>query len=348
MRTVDEILRDASGGEPVTDAESKQQTQRYSRTRHIELVRSLSKVNGYRTTAYLVLQWTIMMATFVVAARVHHPIGYVVAAIVIASRMQALGVLLHDATHFLLYKNRAINDIVSDLFVAFPLGLSTTLYRKTHFRHHRYTNTEEDQDLAAMQEEEEWYTWPKTKWGLWKTILRSTFGLNFLKGWVLYKHWAPWNNFTSPSFPRRCRILYIGSMVTVYSFFAFALKMNTVATVCLMSVYTLAGITILNLANRLRATAEHLGTPGDHELNQTRTVVPNWIERFFIAPYGVSYHLEHHLFPSVPGCRLPKLHRTLMQDDEFRRKAHITKGYTGVVRELMAAGQETKSEETTV
>jgi fatty acid desaturase len=343
MRTVDEILRDASHGALSTDAESKQTHRRYSRTRHIETVRELSKVNGYRTTAYLALQWTAMIVTFIVAARVHHPIGYVLAAIIIASRMQALGVLLHDAAHYLLYKNRTVNDVVSDLFVAFPLGLSTTLYRKTHFRHHRYTNTDEDQDLAAMQEEAEWYTWPKSRLGLWTTLLRSTFGLNFLKGWILYKHWAPWNNFRSPDFPRRCRILYLISIVSVYSCFAFALKMNTVTTVCLMAIYTLSGITILNFTNRLRTTAEHLGTDGDHELNQTRTVLPNWIERIFIAPYGVSYHLEHHLFPSVPGYQLPKLHRTLMQDDEFRTKAHITKGYMGVICELMGNRVENNS-----
>jgi fatty acid desaturase len=95
------------------------------------------------------------------------------------------------------------------------------------------------------------------------------------------------------------------------------------------------GFTLLNLVNRMRATAEHIGAIGTHELNATRTVVPNLLERLTIAPMGVSYHLEHHLFPSVPGPRLAELHRLLMQDDDYRARALVTYSYTGVLRELM-------------
>ncbi|MCM2373282.1 fatty acid desaturase family protein [Aporhodopirellula aestuarii] len=340
MRTVDQILQEATSQASPTDAEPRRQLERFSRKRHIELVRSLSQVNGFRTTIYLATQWLIMIAAMVIAARLDHWAVYLLAMVVLASRMQALGVLMHDGAHYLLYKNRVVNDVVSDLFVAFPLGMSTTLYRKTHFRHHRYTNTEEDQDLAAQKEEREWFEWPKTRLGLFLTLIRSVFGMNFLRGWILYKHWAPWNNFRSPDFPVRCRVLYVLSTASVYGFFAIALKLDTRTTLILLAVYMFAGITLLNLINRIRATAEHLGTRGDHELNDTRTVLPSWIERMLISPYGVNYHLEHHLFPSVPGCQLAKLHRELMQDDEFRERAHITRGYTGVIRELMETQRE--------
>jgi fatty acid desaturase len=95
-------------------------------------------------------------------------------------------------------------------------------------------------------------------------------------------------------------------------------------------------LTIMNFFNRLRTTAEHLGAPWTHELNSTRTVIPTWLERMTVAPMCISYHLEHHLFPSVPGRNLRSLHELLMQDDEFRSKAHITHSYAGVIRELMA------------
>jgi fatty acid desaturase len=335
MRTVDEILHDAANQASPADAENKRELPRFTRTRHIELVRSLSHVSGYRTTMYLLLQWLILIGSLATAAYLNHWAVYFIAMIVIGSRLQALGVMMHDGAHYLLYKNRVVNDTVCDLFIAFPLGMSTTLYRKTHFRHHRYANTEEDQDLAAQREEHEWFEWPKTRLGLVIVVLRSLFGANFVRGWILYKHWAPWNNFRSPDFPMRCRVLYVGSTACVYALFAVALKLDMRTTLILVGVYMVAGMTILNLINRLRATAEHLGTRGDHELNDTRTVLPNWIERFLIAPYGVNYHLEHHLFPSVPGYQLARLHRELMHDQEYRERAHITKGYTGVIRELM-------------
>ena len=338
FRTTDEILSDAAKGKSPQDAESKRDLERFSRTRHVELVRSLSTVNGYRTTAYLTLQWGVIIGTLATAAWADHWLVYFVSVFVVSSRMQAIGVLLHDGTHWLLYKNRTVNDVVCDLFVAFPLGLSTTLYRKTHFRHHRYTNTTEDQDLAAQREEREWFEWPKTRLGLAWVLIRSVLGINALKAWVLFKHWAPWNNFRSPDFPPRCRVLYVFSTLVIYGIFATAFMANARVTLILMALYSVAGFTLLNLINRVRATAEHIGTRGTHELNDTRTVVPSLLDRFFIAPYGVSFHLEHHLFPSVPGCQLPKLHRELMKDDEYRKEAHITKHYAGVIRELMNDG----------
>lgn len=336
MRTADGILQDAATKQYPLDAESKRDLARFSRTRYVELVRSLSVVSGYRTTAYLMLQWGIMIASLAMATHFDHWLVYFIALLIIASRMQALGVMVHDGAHWLLYRNRQVNDAVCDLFIAFPLGMSTTLYRKTHFRHHRYTNTSEDQDLAAQKEEREWYQWPKSRWGFVWVLFRSAFGLNTHRAWILYKHWTPWNNFRSPDFPKQSRLLYVLSMICVYSFFAWALQVNTRVTLILMGVYMISGYTILNLTNRLRATAEHLGTPGTHELNDTRTVIPSLMERFFIAPYGVNFHLEHHLFPSVPGYRLGKLHRELMKDDEFRNQAHVTQHYTGVLRELMS------------
>lgn len=342
MRTVDEILRDHDAGLTskiaASGSERLDPANRFSRKRHIEAVRALSRVNGWNTTGYLLLHWSIIIATLTVVGLTMHWAAFAIGAFVIASRMQALGVMMHDATHYLLYKNRSVNDVVGDLFIAFPLGMSTTLYRKTHYRHHRFVNTEEDQDLAAQREEAEWYDWPKTRWGCAKAILRSFFGINAHRAWVLFKHWAPWNHMRDPiseDFPLRARVLYILTTIAMYAFFAWAISVNPVTALSLMGLYMISGLTILNLINRIRATAEHLGVACTHELNSSRTVLPSLWERFFIAPYGVNYHLEHHLFPSVPGYNLGKLHRELMNDPEFADKAHLTRTYVGVIRELM-------------
>jgi fatty acid desaturase len=338
MRTVDEIVRDHDAGLTASGAESRFEGERFSRRRHIDTVRTLSRVNGWRTSGYIVLHWGLIIASLAIAGGTMHWAAFVAGAFFIASRLQALGVMLHDGTHYLLYKNRTVNDVVCDLFVAFPLGMSTTLYRKTHFRHHRYTNTDDDQDLAAQREEAEWYVWPKTRWECAKTILRSLAGINTHRSWILYKHWAPWNHLRDPisdDFPLRARALYVGSTVAIYAFFAWAITNHPAITLSLMAMYFVAGFMILNLINRIRVAAEHLGVAGTHELNSTRTVLPSWWERFFISPYGVNYHLEHHLFPSVPGCNLKRLHNALMTDPEFAEQAHMTRTYIGLFRELM-------------
>jgi fatty acid desaturase len=79
-------------------------------------------------------------------------------------------------------------------------------------------------------------------------------------------------------------------------------------------------------------------------LNTTRTVIPNLLERLFICPCGINYHIEHHVFPSVPCYNVPKLHRLLMQDPWYRATAHLNRGYLnprhGFLRDLLTTEAE--------
>lgn len=61
-------------------------------------------------------------------------------------------------------------------------------------------------------------------------------------------------------------------------------------------------------------TTQHAGLAEDvldHRLN-TRTVLMNPVFRFLYL--NMNYHLEHHMFPSVPYHNLPRLHRLIGHD----------------------------------
>lgn len=320
---------------------------RFPRTPHAAEVKRLSHVSNLRSAWLIGLNWAVIVGAVVWSFWMPYWWVYVIAGVAIASRQQSMGILMHDGVHWLLFTNRTVNDVVCDLLVSFPIGMSTTLYRKTHFQHHRHTNTEQDCDLAAMREEGEWYEWPKTPGRFVWTLLRTALGVNFTRGWIMYKHWAPWYHLfdpVTPAFPVRARVLYVASVTAVYSLFGWGFANHPWATLKVALLFMVPGLTLLNFVNRLRATAEHVGATGDEELTATRTVLPRWWERLLIAPVNVNYHLEHHLFPSVPGPRLPELHRYLMRDEAFRARAHLTRGYTGVLRELMAKQQPAREE----
>ena len=55
------------------------------------------------------------------------------------------------------------------------------------------------------------------------------------------------------------------------------------------------------------------------------------IERIFVAPYFVNYHLEHHLLFYVPCYNLPKLHAILMGGPHAARM-EVQRGYLNVLR----------------
>ena len=95
-------------------------------------------------------------------------------------------------------------------------------------------------------------------------------------------------------------------------------------------------LTWLKIVMRIRSIAEHFAIENDHVYTQSRTTLPSLLERVFVAPRNINFHLEHHLYPSVPFFRLPQLHAVLMKDAVFQSKAHVTSTYWGVLRECVA------------
>ena len=57
------------------------------------------------------------------------------------------------------------------------------------------------------------------------------------------------------------------------------------------------------------------------------------LERIFVAPYWVNYHLEHHLLMYVPCYRLPLFHRFL-QENGFADRLQVSRGYLAVLNEV--------------
>ena len=56
------------------------------------------------------------------------------------------------------------------------------------------------------------------------------------------------------------------------------------------------------------------------DLTSTRTVMPYFWEHWFFSPHNINYHIEHHLYASVPYYRLPELSRILMANPGICRE----------------------------
>lgn len=310
--------------------------ERYPRARAIAVVRELSRVSAARSILVIGLNWGVIAVAAWAAVSLGTWWAYLLAIVVIATRQQALGVLVHDGAHYLLFRNHTVNDIVSDVFLAFPIAMSTTLYRKTHFLHHRFTNTEQDPDLIFEEKDPAWWDWPKTRLGCALLQLKALVGLNPPGAVKILKQWNPLLNLFSPitaAFPLRARILFVASSIV---FYALIIHFHLIVPAILL--WVVPSVTLVNFLNHWRAVSEHIATQNTHELNSTRTVVATWLEKLTVAPHGINYHLEHHLYPSVPGPNLKHLHKALMEDEEYREKAIVSPSYWGLLKQLMRQG----------
>jgi fatty acid desaturase len=83
---------------------------------------------------------------------------------------------------------------------------------------------------------------------------------------------------------------------------------------------------------RIRNIAEHAVVPDSNDpLRNTRTTRANFLERLFIAPYYVNYHLEHHLLFYVPCYNLPRVHR-ILSESRYADRMEVQPNYAAVLR----------------
>src|ERR1700689_4820902 len=86
------------------------------------------------------------------------------------------------------------------------------------------------------------------------------------------------------------------------------------------------------VVTRLRNRAEHaVVADRDDPVRNTRPTRAGFIERLFIAPYYVNYHLEHHLLFYVPCYNLPRVHQILARGPHAARM-EVQPSYAAVLR----------------
>ena len=299
----------------------------YSASISSKELKRLSALQPWRTILALALDWLVIAAAIAASEYSGSIWVYLLALVFIGGRMHALGVLVHEAAHFRVLRNRQASEWIMDLFAAWPILATVDGYRQNHLAHHQHANTEKDPD------------------------------------WIVKFGTAA---FTFPQKVRHAALQLLGYLVAINSFRDLAqilprISKNDRSTrlyklarlgfyVACAALFTVLGIwkgvllywiipffTLFFLFLYVRSVAEHFGSMDyEDELGSTRTVKPYLWERWFFAPHHVNYHLEHHLFPGVPFYNLPELHEALMSDGVYRSKAHVTRGYsTGLVRECV-------------
>lgn len=280
------------------------------------------------------IEWMIIGATIWVSAAVGGWLICIPAVLIIGSRQHALGVLAHEGSHYLVAKNRGVNDLLSDLLGAYPIGFTTVGFRTTHFRHHAFLETAKDPSRVTVELFPADWTFPMSRRRVAKVLLRDITGLSQASSSVLLKYlWE------IPGGRGRHLVQLLAFHATFIGLALWSGNLRIYLVLWMLPLFTVA-----IAFYRMRAVAEHSGL--DHHairyldesadpLSATRTTIPKCrLSKFIFAPYNISYHIEHHLYPSVPVFELPRLHSILRENPEFEQRAHVTAGHGRLLEEL--------------
>ncbi len=296
-----------------------------------EEINALLELRDLRTWGSIALNWSLVAGSMAAVAAWPNVVTIVFALFVIGTRQLGFALLMHDAAHRTLLRNRNWNDWIGNWGCAYPIWSDLTPYRPYHLQHHAKTGRDDDPDIALVM------PFPITRSSFrrkaWRDLSGQT-GRKFAK--------AAWNRtfgcYREDPVARRAAQ---GVLATN------ALLLGALTAIGRPELYLLwagAWLTTHTFVTRLRSIAEHAMTPDrSHPLRNTRTTVARWWERLLVAPNRVNYHLEHHLLMTVPHYNLPKLH-ALLRDRGALDHACVARGYWTTLKRAVSRPETQKKE----
>jgi fatty acid desaturase len=317
--------------------------------------RALLETNNWRGWLSIGLDWGLVFAAMALVSV--SPGGWKLLSIplalaLIGARQLGFAVLMHEAAHHTLFRNRALNDWAGNWLCSYPVWADLHPYRRYHLRHHAKNWTREDPDLDLANK------YPVSSKSMRRKIRRDLSGEVGLKRAraILARDVSGSRGKTSRVGPatglpagaanaspeavvgwRNLR----GVALTNVALFAL---LAAVGQPALYLLWVVAWFTTNSLATRIRSIAEHNMVPDPlDELRNSRTTIASWWERLFIAPNRVNYHLEHHLLMTVPLFQLPKLHRLLYERGALAG-ALVERGYADLLRRAASGRSELRTQ----
>ena len=286
-----------------------------------QTVKELSHISTLRAVYHLAEVWVVIGLAVWLSGWALPPLTgiwgacvYIGAVVVIAARQHALMVLVHEAIHKRISRTVWVNDALTRLAAAFPVFISLSKWRFIHLYHHQHTQTTDDPDRAIYAR------YPLGSRPFWRLLARDMSGLNVISTLKYFIDLPVVTRDFNRKFlgeERANRYRQVADMGLFTAFWGMVLSGGFV--LCglefgryLVLYWLVPYCTVTQVFFRIRGAIEHGNVPDpENAYRQTRTYFMPAVLRFFFAPKQVNYHLEHHLYPSVPFYNLPRLHAVL-------------------------------------
>jgi fatty acid desaturase len=283
-----------------------------------EVVRRLTRRSAWRASLAVLEDFAVLAVAIGLALRYWpNPLVVLLSVFIIGTRQHALFIIAHDAAHYLLYDNRVLNEAVGRAS-AMVAGLSMCTYRVIHRLHHNNLYGELDPDTALHG------GYPRGRGYLIRKLMKDLSGLTAWKTYAYFLGGAPALNTKTHVAVRplddtsaKLRSDALRDRNTVIAFHVALLILFSVSGYLLqyLVLWVLPLATVVQALLRLRAIAEHGATTDfSSPLTAARTNLGAAWLTWLLFPHHVNYHIEHHLYASVPHYHLPALHDALAKE----------------------------------
>jgi fatty acid desaturase len=268
-----------------------------------ELREELYRIPDLANVGHVAGVWIQSVGVLALAAWWGNPFGWILAFLLMGRAMVRFAILMHEASHRLLFSNKTANDWVGRWLVAYPAFVPIEAYRRGHMAHHKEEFGPNEPDLAYYAG----YPITATSWR--RKLTRDALGNS---GWKNLKALV-----LAVKIPTARPIVLRIAFVQAVLFAGLWLVCGHWWVWPVM--WLLPWMTVWRVLNRLRSVAEHGGLDAspDRRLT-THHVRQSPIAQFVFVPFNTGYHLAHHVDIGVPFSKLPRLQRELEEAGYIR------------------------------
>lgn len=225
-----------------------------------------------------------------------------------------MSILLHEGAHYLLHPRRQVGELLAQL-AGMPLLFTARSYRTIHLAHHEHSGDPERDPEREIYRSQNYSYEPATRWGPVLTMLfKDLFfihALRFVGAVQAYLRKVPNYRMWTP-----------GELLLFFAVHGLPMLVAGLSGVfweyVLLWYGTLFTLTFFFL--KLHIYGEHTGATGPTEFQRTWHHRPNFLFDAFVYPIRSGFHLEHHVFPSVPWHKMKSFQRELMKIPEWREQ----------------------------
>jgi fatty acid desaturase len=303
-----------------------------------ETLKALRRPRALRTLGTLAHIWLAIALGFWIGGlalgwplALGAPVGLLLA-LWMATRINALNVLVHEGSHQSLAASRRCNRLLTNAFAGYWIGYDEDSYREIHQRHHRYLNERDDPDLPL-------YSIAASRAQLARGFLEDLLAISAARRALVYARGDGGESagrLFHAGAKALANLLLLGWLVVQHGPLSGALSYGLFWILPLLCLYP--------AIIRLRTIAEHfapeLSVRGSQPVFVARSTRCGPLGHYLLGAQ-MDYHFEHHLFPSIAYAELALLHTELVRCGFFAEGSpavlehSLTGGYLRFWRSLL-------------
>lgn len=301
--------------------------------------KEIFRLVGARPGRYLLeaaITWALIVGSTSLALLIDNFFVTVLTIIFIATRQNVLGLLVHEQTHQLGFRNR-FGDCVANAVAGYPLvfiALTVENYSKVHLSHHSHYFSRKDPDFVRKNGVD--WIFPMKKARLLALFLKDISGLTMLKN-IKGKIGQIENRTATRSNPTP-----ISVTITYFVAVAGLLSYFDLWWVVLIF-WILPLVTVVQVLVRWGALCEHTYGIERAQVEDTSPIIilSCW-EKLLVPNLNFTFHPYHHYFANVSFSELPKVHEIFVREGLVRKET-IFNGYLEYARFLLRGPRDQPS-----